>query len=75
MSESPNPHEPKRRGFPRGAIKAIAAAGFFCALTTAFLALFAFRMGFPVFFVFLNIFTTLFLAVGSSWLLHVLRRT
>jgi hypothetical protein len=64
----------KKRSFPRGAIKAIAASGIFCGLMTCFLVYFAWRMGFSPVFVVLNAVTATFMFVGSGWMLLQLRR-
>lgn len=59
---------------PRPAIRAIAYSGYFCALTTFFLAYYAFRMGFHPAFVVLNVITALFLMAGSWWMLEQLKK-
>ena len=61
---STKPH----KGMPREAIRAIAWAGHFCALTTAFLVYFAVRNGFHPALIALNVATTLFLFGGSLWM-------
>lgn len=63
------------KSMPRPAIAAIAYSGYFCAVTTVFLAYFAWRMGFHVGFVALNVLTAVFLALGSRWMLVQLKRT
>jgi hypothetical protein len=59
---------------PRPAIRAIAYSGYFCALTTLFLAYYAWRMGFHPAFVVLNVITAAFLVAGSQWMLVQLKK-
>lgn len=73
VSQTP-PSEPPRKQMPRPAIRAIAYSGYFCALTTFFLAYYAYRMGFHPAFVVLNVITALFLMVGSWWMLEQLKK-
>ena len=68
------PAEAPRKAMPRPAIRAIAYSGHFCALTSAFLAFFAWRMGFHVGFVALNVAVALFMAAGSQWMLIQLKK-
>lgn len=63
------------KAMPRPAIAAIAYSGYFCAVTTVFLAYFAWRMGYHVAFVVLNVLTAFFLAAGSQWMLNQLKKT
>lgn len=68
------PQAPATKQMPRPAIAAIAYSGYFCALTTVFLAYFAWRMGYHAGFVVLNVITAAFLAVGSWWMLDQLKK-
>jgi hypothetical protein len=63
------------KAMPRPAIAAIAYSGYFCAVTSAFLAYFAWRMGYHMAFVVLNVLTAIFLTVGSQWMLNQLKKT
>jgi hypothetical protein len=75
---TPTPAVPaasRSKQMPRPAIRAIAYSGYFCALTTAFLAFFAWRMGYHVGFVVLNVITAGFLVAGSWWMLAQLKAT
>jgi hypothetical protein len=71
---SSTPAEAPRKSMPRPAVRAIAYSGYFCALTTFFLAYYAHRMGFHPAFVALNVVTALFLMVGSWWMLDQLKK-
>lgn len=59
----------KPKGFPRAAVVAIAVSGLFCALTLAFLTHFAMRIEAGPFFVGMNGFATVFMTLGSLWML------
>lgn len=65
---------PKSRGMPRPAIKAIAYSGLFCGATTAFLTWWAIKGSYHPFFIALNVFTTLFMVLGSVWMLYKLSK-
>jgi hypothetical protein len=59
-------------GFPRGALIAIIASGYFCALMTVFLTIFAYKAQYHPFFLYLNGAVSLFLFGGSSFLWYAL---
>jgi hypothetical protein len=73
-ASAPAPAERPAKQMPRPAIRAIAYSGYFCALTTVFLAYFAARMGYHAGFVVLNVITAVFLAIGSWWMLDQLKK-
>jgi hypothetical protein len=70
MANLTPPKTSTSRGMPPQAIQAIAASGFLCALVAAFMAYYAWRNTYPLGFVYLNALTSLFLIVGSAWMLR-----
>ena len=68
------PPATKSKSMPRPAIRAIAYSGYFCALTTAFIAYFAYRMAFHPVLIGLNVLTAFFLVAGSWWMLDQLKK-
>jgi hypothetical protein len=75
LQDTPTPPPAKpTKSMPRPAIRAIALSGYFCALTTAFIAYFAWRQGFHPVLIGLNVLTALFLVVGSWWMLDQLKK-
>lgn len=64
----------KRKGMPPAAIRTIAYSCHFCALMTLFLAFYAYRMGFPMFFMVLNVGVAVSLIIGANWMLAQLSR-